>query len=144
MRGAFKRSVFTSRVDDVIVLRLSSCPPMEGRAPSRPPGSTTSSSGAADPADDTEVVPLMLHRSNTGRGTLAAEFSFAALPAVSEQEKRVVAGDAKASEQGVRDGLLYFRTEFAHENPFNPNAGYEGFGRVIARGGTRTERDGCI
>ncbi len=100
--GAFQRSVFASRADDVIVLRLA------------------------------------------GRGKQTAEFSFAALPAKTVQEKRVVADGIKVSAQGVRDGLLYFRSEFAHANPFNPNAGYEGFGKVIARGGTRTETADAI
>lgn len=100
--GAFQRSVFASRADDVIVLRL------------------------------------------VGRGKQSAEFAFAALPARTDKEKRVVADGIKASTGGVRDGLLYFRSEFAQANPFNPHAGYEGFGKVIARGGTCTEGDGAI
>jgi alpha-L-fucosidase 2 len=74
-----------------------------------------------------------------GGGKQSAEFSFAALPPINEKEKKVIAEGIKSSEQGVKEGLLYFRTLFAHGNPFNPNLGYEGLGKVISKGGQRAE-----
>lgn len=95
--GGFLRSVFASRPDGILALRLA------------------------------------------GTGKQTAEFSFNALPPRDEKEKKVIDNGVRSSAQGVKDGLLYFRTLFAHENEFNPNAGYEGIGKVIAKGGTRTE-----
>ena len=95
--GTFGRSVFVSRPDNVIVLRLA------------------------------------------GSGKQSAELSFSALAPINEMEKKVIADGIKSSEQGVKDGLLYFRALFAHGNPFNPNRGYEGLGKVVSRGGQRTE-----
>jgi hypothetical protein len=72
----------------------------------------------------------------TGSAPQTAEFSFEALPAAKDQEKQIIAGGVKSSEQGVKDGYLYFRMNFAKTNAFNPNVGFEGVGKVIAKQGT--------
>jgi alpha-L-fucosidase 2 len=82
-----------------------------------------------------EVIVVRL----TGTGRQSAELSFAQLPPANDKEKGVIAAGVKSTEQGVHDGFLYYRTLFAVQNEFNPNLGYEGFGRVVAKGGTRTE-----
>jgi alpha-L-fucosidase 2 len=87
----------------------------------------------ASRADDVLVLRV------AGSGKQTAEFSFSGLPATSDKDKAMVADAVKSSGQGVKDGLLYFRTLFAHTNRYNPNIGYEAVGRVIAKGGTRTE-----
>jgi hypothetical protein len=101
-RARVRRSVFVSRADDVIVMRIS--------------GS----------------VPRW------------AQISFEPLPPRNEKDERFIAEMIKSSAHGVRDGLLYFRTEFAHQNPFNPNRGYEGLGKVIVTGGERSDGEKAI
>ena len=81
------------------------------------------------------VIVLLL----SGGGKRTAEISFGAIPPADEKEQLMISDGVKSSEQGVKDGLLYFRTLFAHKNRFNPNIGYEAVGKVIAKGGTRNE-----
>jgi hypothetical protein len=73
-----------------------------------------------------------------GDGKQTASFSFAALPAANEAEAKLVKENVTA-DTGVQDGLLCFRAEFANRNAFNPHSGYFGLGRIVTRGGTRTE-----
>jgi hypothetical protein len=95
--GDFRRDVFVSRADDVIVLRLA------------------------------------------GQGKQSAEFSFAAVPVTGEKDMKLMTNGVREVSQGVRDGLLYFRTIFARTNRFNPNLGYEVAGKIIRQGGEETE-----
>jgi alpha-L-fucosidase 2 len=74
-----------------------------------------------------------------GSGKQSAEFAFEALPPANANQQQTIAKALKSSEQGVKDGFLYFRNIFAIQNQFNPNLGYEGVGKIIAKGGTRTE-----
>jgi hypothetical protein len=84
-------------------------------------------------ADDVIVLRLR------GAGPQSAEFSFEPLPPRNERERQLIAKVMKSTEHGVRDGLLYFGAVFAHQNPFNPNRGYEGLGKVVSIGGERSE-----
>jgi len=105
----------------------------------------------ASRADDVFVLRI------AGSGKQTAEISFAALPATSEKDQKMideevkstnrvamVFHDAKPTNQRVKSGLLFFSTLFAHENRYNPNIGYEAVGKVIAKGGECTERAGGI
>ncbi len=82
-----------------------------------------------------EVIVVHL----AGRGKQSAEFSFAALQPASAKEQKMVDAGVKSSEQGVKDGWLYFRTLFAQRNETNPNSGFEVVGKIIATGGRRSE-----
>jgi len=79
-----------------------------------------------------------------GREKLSAKFSFEGLIPKNEDEKKIVDEGIKSKQEGVMDGFLYFQTLFAHSNPFNPNVGYEGVGKVIATGGSRNESEETI
>ncbi len=81
-------------------------------------------------SDDIIVVRLK------GENKLSAKFSFAGLVPQNNDEKKIVADGIKSKEEGVKDGMLYFRSHFTRTNTFNPNMGYEGVGRVVATGGT--------
>jgi alpha-L-fucosidase 2 len=74
-----------------------------------------------------------------GQGKQTAELSFNALPPANEAERKFILEQIRSSEQGVKDGHLYFRTLFTHNNPYNSHIGYEGVGRVVATGGRRTD-----
>ncbi|MDT8432362.1 MAG: glycoside hydrolase N-terminal domain-containing protein [Bacteroidales bacterium] len=76
-----------------------------------------------------------------GRKALSANFSFEGLVPGNEDERNIVAQGIKSSSQGVQDGMLYFSSLFAHTNAFNPNAGYEGVGKIITKGGTTRESE---
>ena len=95
--NTIKRSVFASRQDGTIVIRIT--------------------------ADDTVNTDLAFH----------------ALAIHSDHERRIQQGGVASSQQGVKDGYLYFRTLFAKQNRFNPNVGFEAIGRVITRDGKRVD-----
>jgi alpha-L-fucosidase 2 len=90
--GSVQRSVFVSRADDVIVVRI------------------------------------------RGSDKQTASIAMAAIPAVNLAEAKTLAQRVKSSEQGIKDGYLHFGRVF-ETNDTNPIAGYEGLGRVIAKGG---------
>ena len=92
----------------------------------------------ASRADDIIVVRLK------GDKKLSANFSFDGLEPENENEKEIVAEGIKSKQEGVKDGLLYFRSLFANSNSFNPNIGYEGVGKIIAQGGSSTSTDSTI
>lgn len=94
--GSFTRTVFASRADSIVVLRM------------------------------------------VGSGKQSAELSLNALKPRNETETQMRDKGIKFTEQKVKDGLLYLRTIFAHTNDYNPNIGFEGFGRVATKGGTTT------
>lgn len=100
--GTFRKSIFASRQDTIVVIRLS------------------------------------------GTAAQSAEVSFNALDTRNNREKRMIAEGLKFSEQGVKDGYLYFRTLFANQNKFNPNIGFEGIGKVVTKGGERIDSDSSI
>lgn len=87
----------------------------------------------ASRADDVLVVRLK------GRKKLSAKFSFEGLVPNNDAEKKIVDEGIKSKQEGVKDGLLYFKTLFANTNSFNPNSGYEGVGKIITKGGSRSE-----
>ena len=89
-------------------------------------------------SDDVIVVRLK------GRKALSAKFSFEGLIPENENEKRIVDEGIKSKQEGVKDGLLYFHTLFANPNFSNPNVGYEGVGKIIAKGGTQNELENGI
>ena len=84
----------------------------------------------ASRSDDIIVVRLK------GENKLSAQFSFKGLIPENDKEQKIVDEGIKSKVEGVKDGLLYFHTLFANPNFSNPNAGYEGVGKVIAREGT--------
>lgn len=84
----------------------------------------------ASRSDDVIVVRLK------GENKLSAQFSFKGLIPENDKEQKIVDEGIKSKVEGVKDGLLYFHTLFANPNFSNPNAGYEGVGKVIAREGT--------
>ncbi len=84
----------------------------------------------ASRADDIIVVRLK------GTNKLTAHFSFKGLVPESDGEKKIVAEGIKSKQEGVREGLLYFQTLFSNTNSFNPNAGYEGVGKIVMQGGS--------
>jgi hypothetical protein len=88
-------------------------------------------------ADDVIVV----HAIGFGQ---TAESAFEPLPPKDEKERKLVAEQFKSVEHGVRDGRLYFRALFAHQNAFNPNVGYEALGRVYAGPGANILSDKSI
>ena len=53
-----------------------------------------------------------------------------------QTEIKVAAKRIKSSEQGARGEDLYFRTDY-ETNSHNPIRGYEGLGKIIAKGGKR-------
>ena len=71
----------------------------------------------------------------TGTAVEAADISFRPLPPKDDKEKRLVAEQISFSQDGAREGMPYIRGTFTHQNPFNPCAGYEGLGKVIANPG---------
>jgi len=87
----------------------------------------------ASRADDVIVVRLK------GRKKLSAKFSFEGLEPKNDAEKKIVDEGIKSKQEGVKDGLLYFQTLFTNTNSFNPNTGYEGVGKIITKGGSRSE-----
>jgi hypothetical protein len=87
-----------------------------------------------------EIIVLRL----SGMGKQTAELSFNALEARDEREEIMKEEGVKFSEQGVKDDFLYFRTLFANQNPYNPNIGFEGIGRIVTKGGTTTKTDSSI
>ena len=89
----------------------------------------------ASRSDDVIVVRLK------GRKALSAKFFFEGLIPENENERRIVDEGINSKQEGVKDGLLYFHTLFANPNFSNPNLGYEGVGKVIAKGGTYNESE---
>ena len=81
-------------------------------------------------SDDVIVIRLK------GRKKLSAKFSFEGLVPENDKEKAIVAEGIKSKQEGVKDDLLYFHTLFANTNAFNPAIGYEGVGKIIAKGGS--------
>lgn len=71
-----------------------------------------------------------------GDQPLSADFSFAPLPAHSEEEQSVLESGIRGIEHGTRDDLLYCRTLFKSPNDDNPLTGCIGLGRVIVANGT--------
>jgi hypothetical protein len=86
----------------------------------------------ASRSDDVLVLRL------AGGGKQTATFSFAPLPPANDAEARLVRENVTAAAR-VQDGLLHFQAQFAHTNAYNPYTGYLGLGRIVNRGGTRTE-----
>ncbi len=80
--------------------------------------------------DDVIVVRL------TSPDKLTVELSFESLGPGNDREKAIVAEGVKSSHQGVKDGLLYYRTLFTNTNKYNPDIGYEGVGKVVTKGGS--------
>jgi hypothetical protein len=74
-----------------------------------------------------------------GEGGVTAELSFEQIVPASDKEKKLVAEGMKSTEQGVKEGYLHYRAMFAHENRYNPVIGYVGVGRLVTRGGDRTD-----
>lgn len=89
-------------------------------------------------SDDVIVVRI------SGKGKLSATFSFKGLVPENEDEEKIVSEGIKSKQEGVQNGMLYFRSLFAHANTFNPNQGYEGVGKIIAQGGSTSESDDGI
>ncbi len=89
----------------------------------------------ASRSDDVIVVRLK------GRKKLSAKFFFEGLIPENDNEKKIVTEGIKSKQQGVKDGLLYFQTLFAHTNSFNPNMGYEGVGKIVTKGGSCNESE---
>jgi hypothetical protein len=79
-------------------------------------------------ADDVIVVRVR------GSGKQQAAFGFSCLPAVDLWEAKTLAQRVKHSEQGVTDGYLHFCRTF-ETNQTNPIRGYEGLGKLFAKGG---------
>ena len=73
-----------------------------------------------------------------------AEISLKGLTPHNDKEKKMQEEGVKSTETSLKDGLLYMRTLFAHSNKYNPNAGFEGFGRVITKGGEQIATDSSI
>ena len=86
----------------------------------------------ASRSDDVIVVRLK------GRKKLSAKFFFEGLIPENDNEKKIVEEGIKSKQEGVKNGLLYFNTFFANSNSFNPNIGYEGVGKIITKGGSRS------
>lgn len=80
----------------------------------------------------------------SGSDTQSAEISFKALETFNDDERKMQQEGVRLSEHGVRNGYLYFRTLFAHQNRFNPNIGFEGIGKVITKGGETITNDSSI
>ena len=80
----------------------------------------------------------------TGTGKQTAELSLKALEPHNDREMEMREKGIKSTEQQVKDGLLYMRTIFAHTNEHNPNIGFEGFARVVTKGGNETVTDSGI
>ena len=76
-----------------------------------------------------------------GSEKLSANFSFKGLVPENDIEREIVAQGIHSKEEGVREGMLYFKTIFAHTNSFNPNIGYEGLGKVVSSGGSRSQSE---
>ncbi len=100
--GDFTRTVFASRPDSIIVVRL------------------------------------------TGTTDQSAVITLKGLEPHNERERQMQQKGIKSTKEEVKEGLLYMKTLFAHENPDNPNIGFEGFARVVAKGGERTITDSGI
>ncbi|WP_421918913.1 glycosyl hydrolase family 95 catalytic domain-containing protein [Marinifilum sp.] len=88
--------------------------------------------------DDVVVVRLK------GDGKQTAEISLSGLVPHNDREREMQKEGVKSSEKSIKDGLMYMRTLFAHTNKYNPNLGFEGFGKVISKGGERTETDSSV
>jgi hypothetical protein len=105
-RGVFRRSVFVSRPDSVIVLRLT------GNAP-------------LNAVVSFEEVPVNNYYDQQKKDTYVKEtLSLASLKL------------NLASQSTLADKWLSFRTLFKYENPYNTLRGYEGVGRVVNKGGS--------
>jgi len=89
-------------------------------------------------SDDVIVVRLK------GENEISAQFSFEGLIPENDKEQKIVDEGIKSKQEGVKDGLLYFNTLFANPNSFNPNLGYEGVGKIIAKGGSRNQTESAI
>jgi len=92
----------------------------------------------ASRSDDVVMVRL------EGENKLSVKFFFEGLIPENDNEKRIVNEGIKSKQEGVKEGLLYFHTLFANPNFSNPNIGYEGVGKVIAKGGSRKESENGI
>ena len=84
----------------------------------------------ASRADDVIVVRLK------GNKNLSANFFFEGLVPENNEEKKIVAEGIKSKQEGVKDGMLYFKTLFANTNSFNLNIGYEGVAKIVTFGGS--------
>jgi hypothetical protein len=82
-----------------------------------------------------DVIVLKLN----GNNKQTAFFSFTQTQPKNKQEIQLVAEQTKSLDQGIKSGLLYFRALFAYQNDYNPNIGYEAVGKVVNKGGERTE-----
>ncbi|HAX94959.1 MAG TPA: hypothetical protein DCY35_00315 [Prolixibacteraceae bacterium] len=79
-------------------------------------------------ADDVIVIRIK------GSAKQTASFTFSSIPAISPDEARALAKRVRHKEQGVKDDYLYFSRIF-EANETNPVRGYEGLGKLIAKGG---------
>jgi hypothetical protein len=82
---------------------------------------------------------LALYLIPEGEDGVSAELSFEQILPATDKEKKLVAEGMKATEQGVKEGYLHYRAVFANENRYNSVIGYVGVGRLVARGGERTD-----
>lgn len=77
----------------------------------------------------------------TGSAKQSVELSLSGLEPHNDRERQMKKKGIKSSIQEIKDGLLYVKTLFAHTSQYNPNIGFEGLGRVVAKGGKSTVSD---
>ncbi|MEI8235105.1 MAG: glycoside hydrolase N-terminal domain-containing protein [Verrucomicrobiota bacterium] len=103
--GTVRRSVFVSRADDVIVVRIA--------------------------GDGKQTASFSFN------GLPAGAVTYNGMPAANMYEIKDVAKSVKHSRFGVEGEYLYSQVLFETQNRYNPNSGYEGLGKIIAKGGKR-------
>ncbi len=103
--GAVRRTVFVSRSDGVIVVRI------------------------AGSGKQTANISF--------NGLPAGAATYNGMPAANMYEIKDVAKSVKHFRCGVEGEYLYTQMLFENQNRYNPNSGFEGLGRIIAKGGKR-------